>query len=778
MRPAPGAPRRWTGRRILLVAALALAGIGVAAWIPFRARLERLRDRTASGPSWSFPSRVWSADVPLAVGRPLPLPMLEAQLEARGYRRADGAPHAGTWDRRGDGATIHLRGFAGPDPDGPIAPGRVRVRIAGGRIVAAERLDGGDGAARLEPILLSLLMDEHRVRRTWVPLERIPRVVQDAVIAAEDRRFRRHMGLDLRSNFRALMANVAARGVREGGSTITQQLARGLFLGRERTVTRKLGEMALAVGLELALSKDEILEMYLNSVYWGQAPGGGVAGIAEAARHYFDLPPDSLELPEAALLAGLIPAPNALSPFRSERRARERRDAVLHDMVEVGRLDAAEAARVRARAPRTRRGPPPLERFPSFTGWLREELAREVSPDAVTHGGLAVFTTLDPVWQTRAEQTLAREVAALERWRGRMAEPLQGAFVAMDPATGGVRALVGGRGVGAGDFNRATQAMRQPGSAIKPIVYAAALDGERRGTRFTPASTVPDLRRAFDTPEGPWEPRNDEGDYHERVTLAKALAKSLNLATANLVEAIGPAEVARHAERFGLGRLKPVASIGLGSNEVTLVSLAAAYAVFPAGGIHRKATPLRGVIDARGRSVLERDRGRRALPEATARLMCGLLEDVVIFGVSYPLRSRFGFLQPLGGKTGTTNDYRDAWFVGFTPDVVAGTWVGYDTPQSLARPAADTALPVWAGVMRELIDGHPPTPFPGADQLELVWIDPWTGGLARAGCPTMRVPFLPGTAPREACRVFHAVAPDSAASDSAGTAAPADSVES
>jgi membrane peptidoglycan carboxypeptidase len=609
-------------------------------------------------------------------------------------------------------------------------------------------------------VVAALLMDEHRVRRTWVPLSRVPQVVRDAVVASEDRRFYRHQGLDLRSNARALLANLKAREVREGGSTITQQVARGLFLGPERTLGRKLREMALAIGLELLLDKNQILEIYLNLVYWGRSTGGGVAGISEAARWYFDQPVDSLRLAEAALLAGLIPSPNSTSPFREPRRALQRRNAVLGDMVAAGMLDTATATRARRLPLGVRRGKGPPEHFPSYVSYVREWLEREAThalpAGALERRGLAVLTALDPVWQTRAERALRDELDAQERWRGRQGAPLQGAFVALDPGTGYVRALVGGRRPAAGDFNRATQARRQPGSSIKPLVYAAAL--ERGRGRLTPASRLPDLRREFATPQGPWSPRNDDGEYHETVTLAKALARSLNVATANLVERVGPANVARDAARLGVPGLKPVASIGLGTTEVTLLELTSAYACFPSGGWRRSPTPVRLALDGRGRPVAAvPPRAVRVLARPTAVLMTGLLEDVVIFGVSYPLRSTYGFYRGVAGKTGTTNDYKDAWFVGFTPDVVAGTWVGYDTPGSLGRPGAETALPAWARILRAMLEGFPARDFEDGGLLEKVWIDPWSGGLARHDClRPMLVPFLAGSAPREFCERDHA----------------------
>ena len=758
--------RRRRTRRLLTLGLAALTLLAALAG-GFALRLARVRALAETGPAWAFPARVYSDAVEFTPGAVLPAEYLRAELTARRYDETDPPlTRPGTYAVRGPFFEVWTRGFA-PNTGGrpPRVSRHLRLTLASGRLVRIEPLDGepavalGDAAPvpGLEPVLIARLYDDRdRVRRTWVPLSRVPKTVRDAVVAAEDRRFRAHMGLDLRSNLRALVANLRAGGVREGASTITQQLARGLFLGPQRTLSRKLSEIAMAVGLEVFLSKDEILEMYLNSVYWGRTGTLGIAGIEEASRHYFDAPVESLGVAEAALLAGLIPSPNGSSPFRNPRMARMRRDAALREMLGAGVIDTATASRVRATPLPTRAGGLEPERFPSYLGAVREALGA-LPREIVERHGLVVLTGLDVVWQLEAEQGLADGVADLGGRIGRRGAPLEGAFVAMDPANGVICALVGGRDARPGEFDRATQARRQCGSAIKPVVYAIALDPTRPGPRFTPASTLSDSRRSFPSPEGPWTPQNDDGEYHESVTLAKALAHSINVATANLVDSLGPAVVARAAARFGLRDLKPVASIGLGSNEVTLRDLVSAFAVFPAGGVRHDATTLRAVLDARGHPMLRGPApGTRAVPVSTAAVMTGLLEDVVMFGIAYPLRSTFGMTRPLGGKTGTTNDYHDGWFVGFTPDVVAGVWVGYDTPQSLNAPAKDTALPVWAKIMTPLLAGRPATPFESDQGLEQAWIDPWSGGRARGDCPSkLRVGFLPGTAPSKACTRDH-----------------------
>jgi penicillin-binding protein 1B len=694
------------------------------------------------------------------------MPYPPAELRPRdSARTAAPPPRPGTWAPVAGGVEIFLRGFPdAPDPDGQGGPERVRLWLTDSAIVQVRRYGGAEGATpadlahppRLEPVLMSVMLGTQNVRRTWVGLDRIPQPVRDAIVTSEDRRFYGHFGVDVRSWVRALFTNVRAGDIRQGASTITQQLARGLFLGRERTFTRKLREAGLAVGLEILLSKREILEMYLNSVYWGRADGYGVAGVAEASRYFFGTPVESLGVAQATLLAGLIPAPNSSSPFRNPRGALARRESALRDMLAAGVVDSATARLVR-RTPLPRQpGPVEPERFPSYAGAAALAVTG-VPHEALERRGLVVFTHLDLVWQRSAEENLALGVADLERRIGRRDEPLQGAFILLDPATGGIRALVGGRDARRGDFDRASRALRQCGSAIKPIVYAAALDPTRRGPRFTPASILSDQPRTFETDRGPWKPQNDDREYHETVTLAKALCHSINVATTNLVDAIGAGEVARYAERFGLTGLKPVASIGLGSNEVTLRDLTTAFSVFPAGGMRHPSTPVQLVVDARGHLVFRPDaRGTRAIPAPTAALMTNMLEDVVIFGIAYPLRANYGFTRPLAGKTGTTNDYRDGWFVGFTPDLVAGLWVGYDHPQSLNGPAVDTALPLWAGMMQPILAGRPPTPFESDQALDLVWLDPWSGGVATPDCPSrLRVGMLPGTEPRTPCTRDH-----------------------
>ena len=751
-------------RRVFRIAAIVATLLIVLGCIQFVVSVRALRDHFSSGPQWAFPSRVYSDVLAFTPGLPMPIEYLQAHLALRGYRPAAGPiSKPGSYSLTPAALELFTRGIRdADDPLGIRGPEHFRATFAGNRIATVARLGGLAGIAiadtskpaRLEPIQVAQFSDDHDVRRNWVPLASIPRALRDAVVASEDRRFYTHMGVDLRSNLRALVVNSKSGGVRQGASTITQQLARGLFLSSERNVFRKVREVFLAFGLELLLSKDEILEMYLNSIYLGQEPSGGVAGVGEGARRYFDTPVEALDLSQAALLVGLIPAPNLYSPFRNPKVALERRNIVLGAMAETGKIDAEQAALERARPLQVLAGRPKPGRHPSFTGYVHEYLRSRLTAGAAEHAGLTIYTTLDPVWQAQAEAMLPAALATVGR--DQKSDSLEGAFVALDKS-GAVLAMVGGRHDIPGGFNRAFQAMRQPGSSIKPVVYSAALDSQRAGRKFGPASTVPDMARDFATPQGPWRPQNDEGEYHAQVTLAKALAKSLNVATANLVEAIEPRIVAQYAERFGLRGIKPLPSMGLGTSEVSLVAITDAYTTFPNGGMRGDPSPLRAVLGVSGRPYYPVSNQQvRVIPTETATLMTGLLEDVVTFGIAYPLRKKFGFTRPVAGKTGTTNDYKDAWFVGFTPDITAGVWVGYDTPKPMGAVAAEMALPVWAKLVSRLLTGFPPTEFESDQHVELAWIDPYGGALHTRNCPyNMRVPFLPGTSPRDTCALNH-----------------------
>jgi penicillin-binding protein 1B len=729
---------------------LALLGV----YIPFSIRVSAIRGFRYAGPGWSFPSKIYSDWLDLVPGRAMPPSYLRAELEVRGYApgmRSALAP--GEYRTEGDTWSIQLRGFDYPDGR---APGEtVALELRGGRLARVQRGSLSGLPARLEPLLVGEWAGEAREERTFVPLDSIPRALRDAVVASEDRRFYHHVGFDPRGILRAVFQDMRGRGARQGGSTLTQQLARNLFLSRRRTVERKAREALLALGLEIKLSKQQILELYLNSVYLGQRGSVGIAGVEEAARFYFNKPVSRLSLPEAATLAGVIPAPNAFSPMRRPELARDRRDVVLDAMAGEGFITRTEAERAKAAPLALHPGPTPPAMFGYFTDYARDFLQASLPEPPAGIRGLRVYTSMDPVWQARAEQELLAGVRDLE---GMLEGSLQGAFVVADLRGGAVRALVGGRDHESGPFNRAFQSHRQPGSAFKPVVYAAAYDENAGHSPFNPATPMPDLQRDFQASEGLWRPHNYEGEYHPTVTLAKALAKSLNVATANLVERIGAGRVADYALKFGLPKVKAVPSVGLGTCEVTVVQLLAVLTTLGSDGRRTPLNPIHLVTDGNGKILYQPSApGAQVVSPLAAHLMVEQLRGVVNYGTAYNLRGAYGFRRPAMGKTGTTDDENDAWFIGATPGDAAAVWLGYDQPRSLQRSGSQAAVPVWARIMSSLLQDFPVEDFPAhGEELESATIDSYNGLLANPHCPSaIHTAFVRGTAPTRVCPQAH-----------------------
>jgi 1A family penicillin-binding protein len=751
-------PRDLNWKRLAALGVIvAIAGAILLSIASLASELSALRAFKASTPGWSFPSHIYSDWLELDPRRNLPRGYVLASLAARGYHPASHPlSQPGTLAETAQGVEVYLRGF--DYPESVSTAGRVRLQFTGGKLARVAVEPGGPSAPRLEPVLLRRFSTEDNMERTYVPEEQIPTIVKAAILSAEDRRFYHHIGLDPRGTARALVHNMRGHEGMQGGSTLTQQLARTLFLTRQRSLARKLRETILALGLELLLTKQQIFEMYLNAVYLGHVDNSEVGGVAEGAHFYFDKSVRDLTLPEAALLASIIPAPNLYSPFRSARAALQRRNLVLRDMVASGWIDSATAARAAAAPLGVRKGHPQPGLFPFYTDYALTEASKDVDVHDLQTRGLRVFTALDPVWQARAETELSAGVADLERTYGRRGPaPLEGAACVLEPNTGLVRAVVGGRDYRKSPFNRATQSFRQPGSAFKPLVYAAAFDRNLHDPNFTAATTLPDLPREFATPEGPWRPHNDDGSYHDQVTIAKAIAKSLNIATANLTEKIGAKTVVQYAEKLGIQNVRPVPSVGLGTSEVSLARLCSVYGTIQSGGVRVDPEPVRLIVDAGGRveyrAVPPHD---RVFDPLTSALMTQLLRGVIDFGTGFALKSDYGFRRPAAGKTGTTDENRDTWFVGFTPDLLCGVWLGYDLPTTIGETASQTAAPLWGRVVSSLLSDFPVSTFPETVPLETAVVDSYSGGLATAMCPSViRAPFEIGTTPKRGCTVDH-----------------------
>jgi penicillin-binding protein 1B len=600
---------------------------------------------------------------------------------------------------------------------------------------------------QITPVPVGVIDPEIAEYRIPVRLGKVSESLIQAVLAVEDQRFLSHHGLDLWRIGGAAVANLKSGGIRQGGSTITQQLAKNLFLTSRRTPLRKLREAAMAAVLEDRYDKKAILEAYLNEIYLGQDGGDAIRGVGAGARYYFGKDPSELTLGESALLAGMIQAPNRYTPVRNPGIARKRRDLVLRLMLEQERISKKAAARASRERIRSKPYPRPGVPAPHFRDWALKALARDNV--RLAQRGAALYTTLDADLQRSANR-------AVQEGLKRLSRDAQAALVALDPRSGEVLALVGGRDYRASQFNRATDARRQPGSAFKPIVALAAL-GRPHGDqpRFTLASKLRDEPFRVDTPAGPWEPMNYDRDFRGEVTVREAMEQSLNVPFARMGLAVGPQRIVSTARDLGISSpLNPVPSLALGTSEVTLLELTRAYGTLAAEGYRAEPRALLGMTryDGAGRT-LERRRGTRVVDRAEAYLVTSALEGVVARGTGRALGEMTGWNGGLAGKSGTSNDWRDAWFIAYTPSLVVGVWVGHDDGRSLGVPGARAALPIVQRFLRDAFRQQGPEPFPVPDGIEITSVGSGFFSWIGFGCGEREV-FLQGTAPSNRCGSF------------------------
>jgi len=580
-------------------------------------------------------------------------------------------------------------------------------------------------------------MDE---QRRDVSLQDVSPHVRNAVIAVEDHRFRYHLGIDPLGLMRAVAENVRARGISEGGSTITQQLARTLFLSNSRTWGRKFKEAALALMLEQRLSKDQILELYLNRVYLG----AGTYGVEKMSQHLFGKSAKQVSVAESALIAGLVQRPSGLSPWSNLSGARERSHIVLERMRREGYITEAEEKTARA-APLRLRPYPQSDR--ADNGYAKQFIRQQFRN---VFGGdhppdWKVMTTFNATLQADAERALTRGLARLGRGN------LQGALVAIRPDTGQIVALVGGRDFTRSEFDRASRSQRQPGSAFKPFVYAAALE---RG--YTPVTKLAQPEQIPVKGLGDWRPRNASTATSEPVPLREAFIESNNRAAVGLQQALGSRPIRSLANDVGLENMPDVASLALGTGLVSPLQLTAAYAVFPNSGYAVKPRAIVSVIDAHGSDVWDQETGkRRVISDETAFQMVSLMRDVIDRGTGTAARTR-GVSFPAGGKTGTTNDGHDAWFVGFTSSLVVGVWVGLDEPGPMGANASGAryALPIWADFMTQAVRVLAARNFTPPASLHQEVLCSVSYAKATTFCPTYREFFkAKDDLPRDTCRL-------------------------
>jgi penicillin-binding protein 1B len=690
---------------------------------------------------------------------------VKEHLDRLGYRSAQGDEVGiGEYYLGRRGWVIGTRAFRGESRLEPAGFTIVRFDYSG-RI---SRLEDHEGRRRshlsLEPELLGRIARGSNQDRLPVNLEEIPNHLLQALLTVEDQRFFEHGGLDLRRIVAAFAANVKAGQVVQGGSTLTQQLAKNLFLSSKRTLTRKIREAAMALTLERRYSKKEILQAYLNNVYLGQDGSVGIHGVGRAAQHFFGTDVANLDLAESALLVALIRAPTAYSPLRNPDTARDRRDLVLRLMRDRGAISPDQFKKASTTPISVKRPVKPIQSARYFLDYLANGFAQS-GRDRLEAGGHAVVSTLDSNLQRAAESAVKNGLARLERdfdWlaEGENGQPLQAALVAMDPRTGEILAMVGGRDYGTSQFNRATDARRQPGSAFKPVVALAALSRPRGNTTFasqdetlppfTLASILDDSPFQVETPVGRWQPANYDRSFSGQVTMRDALERSLNVPFARLGMAIGPERIVEVAQTMGIhSPLDPFPSLALGASEVSPLELTRAFGVLAAKGF--RAVP---------KSIYsEPTTGQQVFEPAETFLVTSALRGVVDRGTGRGLRDR-GFYGDVAAKSGTTNDFRDAWFVGYTNTLAVAVWVGFDRGKRLELPGAGVALPIFADFLEAAVGSDGRSGPWGSEGfyypagLDVVNVESSTGRRAGWGCSGEPELFLRGTAPRESCGEF------------------------
>jgi penicillin-binding protein 1B len=648
------------------------------------------------------------------------------------------------------------------DPSLPADPNRlVEVSWNGGvirSIVDSNRRTELESFA-LKPELLSNVINKNREKRRYVSYQDLPKVLIDAILASEDRRFFTHRGVDPIRILSALIVDIRHGDKTQGASTLTQQFVKNYFLTPEKTWRRKISDAYMSILLENRFSKEEIFELYCNEVYLGQRGSFSIVGMGEAAEVFFEKSVKDLAAGEAAMLAGIITAPNRFTPLRYPERAKARRDLVLDLMAEYGMISAKD----RDQAKSTPLGVKPTSIMnysdaPYFVDYVQDILVEKFGDLALARSKYRVYTTLVTELQQAAFEALRQGMVDMDAHfsKGKRGIPpgtVQASLIAVEPKTGRVLAMIGGRNYGLSQFNRITQAKRQPGSIFKPFVYATALEtAYYSSTPLTAASTVVDEPTQFAFENLVYEPKNFKDEYFGQVTMRQAITKSLNTATIKFAEKVGYKRVADLALRLGLNaQIKPYPAMAIGAFEVTPLEMVRAYTAFANGGLLTDLTPISRVDDSRMNSVfVAQSKSEQVLSPQVAFMVTSLLQSVINNGTGAPARTR-GFTLPAAGKTGTS---RDGWFAGYTPDLLCIVWVGFDDNRELNLSGSQSALPIWADFMKHAATLMPlrGEDFPMPDGVSQVEIDPATGLLSTPHClERLQEYFIRGSEPALAC---------------------------
>src|SRR5438128_1372048 len=726
-----------TLRFALLPAALLMPGFTL--YLDFRVR------REFEGRRFALPARIYARPLELHAGLRIAQIDVTRELQEAGYREGAREGESGWFMRDNDWLEVAVRPFVFWDGLQPAK--RVRVAFEGGAVKAVQDAEGRDlPLARLEPLPIGGIYPANNQDRVLVRLAEVPKPLVEALIANEDRSFYSHHGFDLRGIARAAVNFVRLRGL-QGGSTLTQQLAKNFFLTPERTLQRKITELLMAVLLEIHYEKDEILETYLNEIYLGQDRDRAIHGVGLASLYYFGKTVDHLTLAESALLVGMVKGPTLYDPFRNPERALERRNLVLRETKDRGFATMEEYSKARAASlgvnQKAAMGTSP---HPAFLDLVHRQLRRDYDEADLRSEGLRVFTTLAPRVQAAAERALERKIAQFDKGKIFGEPGLEGAVVVTDTQSGEVQAPVGGRDVRFRGFNRALDAGRPVGSLLKPAIYLTALAEPSRYTLVTPIDDGPFVWKSRGAPD--WEPTNYDKTFHGMVPLRTALALSYNAATARLGTDLGVEKVLVTIKRLGIERpLNPFASTLLGAADLAPLEVAQMYQTIASGGFRTPLRAIREVTTQDGRPLKPYAlAGAQAFPPEPMYLITAAMQGVVREGTAQSRKKRAPLQAAGAGKTGTTTEQRDAWFAGFTGDRLGIVWIGYDDNRAARLSGAGAALPVWGEMMAAL--APEPLALPKPDGIETVLIDPESGLRADFACSgAVELPFAQGSAP-------------------------------
>lgn len=740
----------------IVVIVLALSVTLLAGWV-YNQAINRFEVRRVS-----LPTRIYTDMMPLRPGQLLTLGDLQEKLERLAYAPDPTLGKPGSFAKAKGGIDLHLRPFQ--HPSGEHTAEAVALRFKQGVLESVTSRNGGGPVetAALEPELLTSVLGDQLENRRPVAIDQVPQHLKDAVVVAEDVRFWHHPGVDPIGIVRAGIRNLRTKRVSEGGSTLTQQLVKNYYLTSEQTLKRKIVEAFMSVILDAKYSKKEILEAYLNDIYLGRNRSISILGVGEASRFYFGKPVGEISIAEAALLAGMIPSPNNISPFVNPQRARERRKIVLTALLRSRKI-TQEQHDMALEAPLPRqasRAKSTLSSIPFYVDRVISEMKTDYGIDDVKGRGLAIYTAIDLAAQDSATRALETGLQNLEksyRKLRRPTNPLEGVIISVDVPSGEIRALIGGRNYERSQFNRALDSHRQVGSLFKPFVFLTAFEPSLSNQNITPSTLVNDqkfvLKRRFSKD---WSPGNYEGVYHGVVTVRSALEQSMNAASVRVGLSAGIDAVIKTARTLGVdSELDAQPSIFLGAVGVPPVEMAEAYSTIARMGSRLPLRTVRFVMDDRGQVITSggEPEAVQVFPARDVFLLVHVMEGVLSRGTGRAARS-LGFRKTAAGKTGTTNDKRDAWFIGFTPQTLAVTWIGFDDNSPIGVSGSEGAVPIWTRYMKDVAGSGPDLEFRVPSGIVFTSICSVSGGLETIQCPPTAIvneAFKAGTEPGTPC---------------------------